>query len=221
MGTKATAKNSAPRELPPTGLQKARLIWIMDMGTQKSTYKGVDKLQHKIALTFEFSELFPKAPFDDQKPANQQPFVLTRRLTVSTHKKSKTVPFIEGWWGRAMTPAEKESFDFSTLINKAGMVNIVHTPDDKDPNVIYANISSISPMIKGSKMVGHINPLIDYCIGAPNQWEEFEKIYAAMQEKIKESPEWQSEAAKAKYTTAPATATADIDEPGEDEGEQF
>lgn len=221
MGTKATARNSAPRELPPTGLQKARLIWIMDLGTQKSSYNGVDKLQHKIALTFEFSELFPKTPFDDKKPANLQPFVLTRRLTVSTHKKSKTLPFLEGWLGRALTPTEKEEFDFSTMLNKAGMVNIVHTPDEKDASIIYANISSISPMIKGSKMVGHINPLIDYSIGSPNQWEEFEKIYAQMQDKIKESPEWQSEAAKAKYTSAPVTATSDVDEPGEDEGEQF
>lgn len=224
MGTKATARNSAPRELPPTGLQKARLIWIMDLGTQKSSFNNVEKLQHKIALIFEFSELFPKAPFDDKKPANLQPFVLTRRLTVSTHKKSKTLPFLEGWLGRALTPAEKEEFDFSTMLNKAGMVNIVHQPDEKDPTIIYANINSISPMIKGSKMMPHINPLIDYSIGAPNQWEEFEKIYEAMQNKIKESPEWQSEAAKAQYKTSATAVTTDgsgADEPGEYEGEQY
>lgn len=217
MGVTGSGKGGAPRALPPTGLQKARCIWVIDYGTQEQIYKGIKKLVHKVSLTFELSELLHV--FDEQK--GEQPFVLSQRLTASVHEKAMARAFIEGWFGRKLTPAEVERFDFATLLNKAGMVNIVIAPDKKDPNIKYANISSISPMIKGSTMVKAINPFIDYCIGAANQWTEFEKIHPKLQEKIMLSPEWQSEAAKVGYKAKTAEeATASVQEPIEEE-EQF
>lgn len=216
MGVTGSTKGGAPRELPPTGLAKARCINVIDMGTQETMFSGQKKLAHKIALTFELSETFPSKPFSEER--GLEPFVLSRRFTVSTHPKSSTRPFLEGWFGRALTAEEERSFDFSTLINKAGMVNVVITPDQKDPNTKYANIQMIAPMVKGSKMVKAINPFIDYCIGAPNQWEEWAKIHEKMQEKIMLSPEWVSEATKANYAAKPTSgAASNIDEPAEEE----
>lgn len=215
MGVKATAKNSAPRVLPPTGLQKVRLVWIIDLGTQEQIFKGEKKMVHQIQLSFELSECLHT--FDEAKGA--QPFMLSRKFTVSVSKKSNTRPFLEGWLGRGLTTEEEEKgFDFSTLLNKAGMANILINPDKQDPNIKYANIASVSPMIKGSTMVKHINPLIDYAIGDAKQWDEFKKIYKALQEKIQLSPEWQSESAKIGYKEE---AEPDAEAQPEEEEESF
>lgn len=217
MGVKGTARSSGPRPIPKTGLHKARLVWLIDEGTQESSFANEKKLIHKIKLCFELPEALHT--FDEDK--GPQPFMVSKEFTVSVGKKSNMRPFLEGWLGRELTAAEeKDGFDFSSLfaapVKGCGMMNVIHKTDRKDAAIKYANIGSMSPMPQGSSMKKAINPIIDYAIGAPNQWEEFEKIYPALQEKIKKSPEWQSEAAKANYSGTTAAVAAGEEPEDED-----
>ncbi len=205
MGT--VGKNqSKPKILAPSGLQKARCIHVIDMGTQENNFKGNKYLDHQIRFTFELSECLHV--FDKEK--GKQPFCISPFPFSANLGTKKTAKFFESWLGRPFTKEEKEKgFDFASMINRAGMVNIMHTPKKTDPSKIYEEISSIAPMMKGSTMVKHVNPLIVYSIGAPDQWEVFEKLNKYVQGVIQKSPEWQGEAAKVNYVSSAADEPVD------------
>ncbi len=218
MGT--TGKNEKkPKILAPAGLQKLRCIHVIDMGTQENSFKNNKYLDHQIRFTFELSECLHV--FDKDK--GPQPFCISPFPFSANLGTKKTAAFFESWMGRPFTKEEKEKgFDFASMLNKAGMGNIMHKPKKSDPSKIFEEISSISPMMKGSSMVKHVNPLILYSIGAADQWEVFEKLNKYVQGEIMKSPEWQSEAAKSGYVTKTEEGTATAaTSPEEIDEEQF
>lgn len=221
MGNPATAGGGGPRAIPPAGLTPARCVQVIELGTQKENFKGVDKLIFKIRLAFETPELMHV--FEEDK--GEQPFMLSQTFTKSISDKANFRKFIESWLGRSLTKEEIEKgFDPSQLLNKAGMINIIHRAAKSDASKIYANIASISPMPKSTPtkkvtMVKAINPLIDFFFGAENQWIEFEKIYPFLQKIIMESPEYQEQKVRTGYK-GPAiaeTASVQAEEPEEDQ----
>ena len=203
--------------LAPTGLQKVRCIHVIDMGTQENNYKGSKYSDHQVKLTFELSETLHV--FREEN--GEEPFCVSPFPFSSNLGSKKTKAFFEGWLGREFTDEEKKNgFDFASMLGKAGMANIIHSAKKSDPSSKNDAIGSLSPMIKGSKMVKAVNPFICYSIGAADQWTEFEKIGKYWKEKIMTSPEWKSEATKAKYNEAEGGVSQQVDESFAEEPEE-
>lgn len=167
----------------PEGSHVAILYSIVDMGTHTSSWQGQEKNQQKVRLTFELPNEI--AEFDGE----EKPMVMGAEYTVSLADLSKLKPIIEGLMGRKLTDAEKANFsqtDFEALLGKSCMISVVHT--EKDGNV-YANIATVSPLLKGVTVPAQVNPNVIYDI-AQKEDATFSLLPAFMQKKIRLSHEF-------------------------------
>lgn len=165
------------------GSHVAILYSIVDMGTHTTVWQGQEKLQQKIRFTFEL----PNEKIEIN--GEEKPMVMGAEYTVSLSDKSRLKPVIEGMLGRKLGEAEKANFseaDFEKLLGTACMISVVHT--EKDGNT-YANISTVSPLLKGVTAPEQVNESIIYDIRQKED-ETFAKLPEFMQKKIKESEEW-------------------------------
>jgi len=165
------------------GSHVAILYSIVDMGTHTTTWQGQEKSQQKVRLTFELpNEL---AEFNGET----KPMVMGAEYTVSLADLSKLKPIIEGLVGRKLTDAEKANFskeEFEKLLGKSCMISVVHNESDGNT---YANIATVSPLLKGVTVPEQINPSVIYDI-AQGEDETFAKLPEFMQKKIRLSHEF-------------------------------
>ena len=167
----------------PEGSHVAILYSIVDMGTHTTTWQGQEKLQQKVRLTFELpNEL---AEFNGE----EKPMVMGAEYTVSLADLSKLKPIIEGVMGRKLSDAEKANFsqtDFEAMLGKSCMISVVHNESDGNT---YANIATVSPLLKGVPVPTQVNPNVIYDI-AQGEDETFAKLPEFMQKKIRLSLEF-------------------------------
>lgn len=169
---------------PPEGTHFARLIRIIDCGTQHSDKFGTD--QHKIRMTFELVD--EKYEFDEAK--GEQPFLIDRQYTLNLNPKASLRKDMEAWRGKKFTKAELEDgFDMKKLINSAGQVQIVHTPS-ADGDATYANIGALMAAPKGIKVTRPENDRFLFSIEEFDQ-ELFDSFPDWIREMIESSPEYQ------------------------------
>lgn len=169
--------------IAPEGAHIARLIQIIDIGTQKIDWQGETKYQPKIRFTFELCNEFSE--FDGV----QKPLVVGGEYTMSLSDKARLKPIIEGMLGKKLTDNEKADFssdDFGKMLGKPCMVSILHT--HKDDNV-YANIASVTPVPRGFEAPSPFNPLVLYDV-SEGQNEVFKNLPAFIRDKILASMEF-------------------------------
>lgn len=117
----------------PEGVHQAVCCDVVDLGMESSVWDGEEKKQHKLRLSFQIDVLNGEG----------KPFLVSQKLTASTHEKAKMVAFINSWRGKKMTDQEWRTFDLETLIGVNCMLQIIHN-EGKNGN-IYANIQTIMP----------------------------------------------------------------------------
>lgn len=187
----AKAESSSGSFTPvPTGMHLARCFRIVDLGTQKTTYKGVDKYLRKILMQFEIhSEDAEGNPLLTDKG---EPLSISKRYTLSLSEKATLSLDLESWRGANFTPEERKGFNLEKLLNVWAMLNIVKNAgaDGKE----YTNIETINPVPAAMKRNGlpqpH-NPAMLYSIDNSSP-EEFEKLSENVKKTIMNSPEWQN-----------------------------
>ena len=134
--------------LPETGTTRAVCCAVWDLGLQKSSYKGEDKIKHKIVIAWEIDQLID-VPESDY---NGMPYMLSKTYTLSLYDNANLRKDLESWRGKSFTDAEIEKgLDVSTLYGINCLIGITHAPSKKDPSKIYPNISSILPPMKGAE----------------------------------------------------------------------
>jgi hypothetical protein len=167
----------------PEGSHVAILYSIVDMGTHTTVWQGQEKNQQKVRLTFELPNELKE--FDGES----KPMVMGAEYTVSLADLSKLKPIIEGLMGRKLTDAEKANFsqtDFEALLGKTCMISVVHNESDGNT---YANIATVSPLLKGVTVPAQVNPNVIYDIAQKDD-DTFKSLPEFMQKKIKLSQEW-------------------------------
>ena len=165
------------KQLAPEGMQLARCVRAVDLGTQESKF-GKNK---KIVLSFELSEC--KAVFNEEN--GEEPFVLSKTYNQSLDKKSNLVRDLTPWIGGGF--AKKAECAIGPLVlGKPCLVNVIH--ETKDTGETYATIISIAPVPKGTIAPEQILPSLEYSIKDGFN-DVFEELPAWMQEKIKASDE--------------------------------
>jgi len=162
----------------------ARCIRVIDQGT---TYnERWDKLQRKVMVTFEL----PNAIIEDEGELKGQPHAISNFYTFSMNEKANMRTDLESWRGRKFTDSEAEKFDILNLLDVPAYVNVIH--NDKDGKT-YANIASIMPLPDGIECPAAINEVYSFSLEREDYTPEaLNKLSEKMQDRIKQSREWQA-----------------------------
>lgn len=168
---------SAEFEPPPAGAYVAACYRVIDLGTQDSNYQGKPKKSHMIMIGWELV---------DELMNDGRPFTISKRYTLSSHKKSRLRGDLESWRGKAFEDSEFGTFDIGKLIGAGCMLNIVH--EEKGEN-LYANVATIMRLPKGTKSPEPKNDRFYFSLNDFNQYD-FDKLTDRLKEVITKAPEY-------------------------------
>ena len=167
-------------ETVPSGTQCARLIHLVDLGTQHTEFGGKSKDKRQLRLTWELVD----APMADGRN-----FVIGKTVSASLYKSS-LLNIIESMQGKSIEFEADGSFDMKQLLGEPCMITVIH---ESKEGKTYANIGAISPLpkIKG-KLVDcaeQTNHLINFGLDAYDQ-DTFDMVPKWIQATIEKSPEY-------------------------------
>lgn len=179
------------------GLHLARCYRIVDLGTQKTEFKGQIKFQRKVMLGWEIL-----GTDDRNKPirmADGRPFAIFKNYTLSWADSSNLRQDLQSWRGRPFSSEEVQRFDLKNILGAFCMLNVI---DHQSKNGrTYSNINGVTPvppMIKAAGLPAGVNPPELFNLSQPD-WEMYEKFGEGLKMKISASPEYQKIRGKSDY----------------------
>ena len=208
---KAESNSSGSFTPVPAGMHLARCFRIVDLGTQKTSYMGKDKLNRKILIQFEIhSEDADGNPLLTDKG---EPLSISKRYTLSLNEKATLSVDLESWRGSAFTQAERNGFNLEKLLGVWAMLNVTKSVGNDGKE--YTNIETINPVPAQIKKVGlpeaHNDTMIYSIENSPQQ--AFDKLSEGVKKTIQNSPEWQQKSKKATPQDFYDDDISDINEP--------
>lgn len=123
----------------PIGLWPAVCVDVVDLGEVEVTFQGKKSMKPMVLVTWQIEE-------EDE---NGKRFVIHRRYTSSSHKKSSLMKDLTSWRGNALSQAELQTFDLEDLIGQNCQLHVVHNTKGTET---YANVSAVMPAAKGPKL---------------------------------------------------------------------
>ena len=154
---------------------------VIDVGTQKTSFNGIEKIKGEFRIVFEFpNELV-------EIDGEMKPRQLSRRFAKFTNEKSNFGIFMKSWRGRDFSQEELADFDLGNLLGMQGMGCVVHNTS-KNNGKSYANLDSVIQPIKGMD-AGTPETLRYFVITDKETWPTFAHLPAFMQEEINKSEE--------------------------------
>ena len=175
--------NYTPME---AGVYVARCTQLIQIGSVTEEINGESKTLHKVRFGFEFPE--EKKVFKEEN--GEQPYFLSKEYTLSMHEKATLRAHLSQWRGKAFTDEEAKKFDITKLLGVPCTINVVHKTG-KANGKTYAEIGSISPLMKGTVCPDAINPIQVLSYDDWNQ-ELFESLPEFLRKKIESTPEFQA-----------------------------
>ena len=167
------------------GTYVARAVQMVEIGTIRQDFNGEERKAQKVSVTWELpTEL---AVFNEEK--GEQPFVVSKEYTLSMHEKSNLRKDLESWRGQGYSEEEAKHVDITNLLGQACMLTIIHVPGKKDPSRTYAQIATVTKMMKGQICPPQINPTKLLCY-EDFDWELFASLPDFLKDKIKSSDEF-------------------------------
>lgn len=141
MGTMVDEGEKKQFSLPTAGTIRAVCFGVWDLGFQKTTYNGEEKVQRKVMLGFELDEIIDRAG-----EYHGRRFCVFKTYTATLFEKSNLCKDLENWRGKAFSEFERKGFDLDKLIGVNALLSIIH---NESKGKTYANIGSISALPKG------------------------------------------------------------------------
>jgi hypothetical protein len=201
---KGTGADYSPLE---SGIYIARCFSMLQIGEIEETINNETKTLHKVRLTFEFPT--EKKSFKSGEP--EKPFVLSKDYTLSMNEKSTLRIHLTQWRGKAFTEEEAASFDITKLLGVPCTINVIHKVG-KSNGKTYAEIGSISPIMKGTVCPEQINPTQVLSYDDFN-WDLFNSLPEFLRKKIESSKEFKLLKAPAAKIQEVTVEAADDDQP--------
>ena len=133
MGLTASAKGKT-MELIPAGSHQAICYGVVDLGKQYN--QKFDSWKDKCLIFWEL----PDERMHTEE--GEKPRVISNQYTTSLNEKSLLTAHLESWRGKKFTEEEKRGFNIANLIGANCILSVVHNGD-------YANVSGVSPLMKG------------------------------------------------------------------------
>jgi hypothetical protein len=160
-----------------SGSHAARCYAVIDLGTQRTEYKGEVKFGHRVRISWEVC---------GERMADGRPMTISKEYKTSLHEKSKLREDLEGWRNKRFSEAELAGFEAKQLLGKTCMVSVIHTERD---GKVYANIKSLAPLPKGMEAPPAENEQLFFDL---ENFEHtvFEKLTKYTQASIEKSPEY-------------------------------
>ncbi len=198
MGLIAKETGGGERVLCPPGTYPARCVQVVDLGTQHS--EKFNNKRHEVRLTWELPT--QRHVFNEDK--GEEPFLLSRRFTLSLNRKSSLFGFLMAWRGRAFTDEELRGFDVSCLLGAPCLLTVVHSDNGE-----YANVQAAAKLPKGMDCPEPITPKICYDIsqGKDDAYNSFPDF---LKDLIGACEEWKTNGSVTQ--TAPTGGSADPDD---------
>lgn len=177
-----TAGGTAYAPCPP-GSYIARCVRLVDLGTVTTDYQGESKTARKCLLGFEVLD-------HETRRDDGQPFVISKRYTMSLNEKATLRKELASWRGRDFTAEELKGFDLKNILGQPCFVSVVETtrPDGRT----FSSIAGIMRAPKALPVPESVEPLIYWSMSEdqPN-WEAFALLHPKLVEQIEATPEYQ------------------------------
>lgn len=156
----AKDKGGSDYEPTPTGLHHAICYGIVDLGTQPG---GQFEPKRKVAFLWEIPA--ERIEFERDGKKQNLPRGISAMYTLSLSTKSKLRPMLESWRGRPFTPEELSGFDLKTVLGANCFLNVIHqNGTGANTGKVYANVSSVNPLTKGTAKLKSENPLLFFSL---------------------------------------------------------
>lgn len=198
-------------ELVPAGVYLARCFKMIDLGTQKTEFKGVAKDVRKILLYWELLR-------DDDGEAifmadGERVFTINKEYTWSMDPKANLRKDLDSWRGTPFTDAEADGFEITKLLGVFCKLQVIHKKS-KDGQKTYANVGSLmtSKITDG----GGANDLTSFSITEPNM-VVFENLPDWLKDKIRAAAEWKVEGAEVQNGKITPEGDIEIEDLGDGE----
>lgn len=183
MGLIANDKGGGDFDPIAQGIHHAVCYSLFDLGTQFSEAFG--NWSHKILLCWEFPEERIKIRKEDKDL--DLPRATSKEYTLSLGTKANLRKDLETWRGRAFTADELSGFDVKNILGKNCQIQIIHqAKNDK----VYANVASITPLMKGISVKTPENPIRYFAFGDGGEIPEGTPEWII--KKIQASKEWKA-----------------------------
>lgn len=179
------AQNNAGGTSTPieAGTYVARCYSMIYMGTIPEEFQGQKKDMKKVRITWELpTEL---KVFKAEK--GEQPQVIGKDFTLSMNEKGTLRKMLQSWRGKAFTEDEAKNFDITKLLGKSCMLSIVHKISKTGKT--YAEIATISPLMKGMACPDQINESFEFNVLEFNE-DKFNQLPDFIRDKVKTSAEY-------------------------------
>jgi hypothetical protein len=208
----ATASVKKDRKPVPAGMQHAVCFAVYDLGTQPANGKFGPKRQ--VMFNFEIPSERITGEYEGVA-FDRAATIWTWPLTNSIGPKARMRPLLISWRGRDFTEQEAQGFDVMTVAGANCLINITHKPGAEGS--VYAEISGITPLMKGMSKLAPENDVVKFSLDDTTGPVVIpESIPEWVQDKIKQSNEY--------LTRAQATPTlppVKEEEPAEGEDVPF
>lgn len=125
-------------ELCPAGPQVLVCCDVIDHGVipvRSFDGKGM-KDTHKISIRW----------MSENKMKDGRAYIVQKRYTLSSHKKSTLRRDLDAWRGRPLTDQQADEFELETLIGVNALGNIAHI---KKPRGTFAEVVTLMPPMRG------------------------------------------------------------------------
>lgn len=143
MGLTAKDKGGDDFEPIPEGMQHGICYGLYDLGTQRTEFQGTPKKIHQVLLVWELPEIRIDLERDGGETENL-PRSISKRYTLSLHKKANLRKELESWRGKTFTELELEGFNLQKLLGVNCTLQIMH---NKKEDRTYSNISNVLPLL--------------------------------------------------------------------------
>ena len=128
----------------PEGTHLAMCNMIVDLGLQRTTYQGDEKIKPQIYIRWELPSERITYKVDGQE--REGPMTIGSVYTNSLGKKAYLRRDLEAWRGRAFTSEELQGFDLTTILGKPCQVTVTHRESN---GKTYANVTGVAGWPKG------------------------------------------------------------------------
>lgn len=169
-------------QTPPVGTHLAKLIRIVDLGTQEGEYQGKPTKRRQSLFTWEL-------PFETMEDG--RPFIISKFYTQSLGEKANLTKDLASWLGKAPTPPTKpeENAEFventiKPLLNKGCQIVVSERENGKKV------VSAVTGLGKGTVVPEEThNPVVFFDLNNYDD-EVFDGLSDRIKEMIMKTPEY-------------------------------
>ena len=185
MGLYAEQKESGDFITVEPGTYVARCYSMIEIGTIETEYKGKKKKQHKASVTWELPT--ETAIFHEEK--GPEPFVVSKKYTLSMYKDANLRKDLESWRGKGYTDDEANRVDITKLIGQPCLITVIQKQRPDDQKKTYTSVENVTQMMKGQECPPQINPTR---ILSFDKWDDkiFDSLSDYMKDQIRSSDEY-------------------------------